>query len=161
MPSLVDFNKMSVKDAEAELFRCCGSRRWAEQMAIFRPFPDEKALFTAAQRIWLKLTSEDWYEAFKQHPRIGGATKSAWTKQEQEGVKGAPPRVLESLKKGNEAYEKKFGFIFLVCATGKTAKEMSVILKERLQNDPRTELGVAVREQAKIVKIRLEKMLQS
>ncbi|HEY9786857.1 MAG TPA: 2-oxo-4-hydroxy-4-carboxy-5-ureidoimidazoline decarboxylase [Candidatus Obscuribacterales bacterium] len=161
-----EFNALSEEMARVELLRCCGSQRWVEQMTQKRPFASCEQIFTAAGDIWYKLSSEDWLEAFSHHPKIGdldslkakfGNTR-AWAAAEQKGVSGASEEVLEDLARANEEYESKFGYIFIVCATGKSAGEMLSILKSRLANDPATELAVAAQEQAKITKIRLEKL---
>lgn len=161
MPNLAKLNQMAFDKAEQEFMKCCGSKVWAEKMAMLRPYADENALFSAAEKNWMACTSVDWYEAFAQHPRIGGRAKGEWTKEEQAGMVKASPQTLEALQKGNDAYEKKFGYVFLVCATGKGAEEMLRLLRERLENEPRAELAIAVREQTKITRLRLEKWLQS
>ena len=143
--------------------RCCGSRAWADGMLLGRPFPDRNALFLAASEKWLGLGEKDWLEAFSHHPKIGdrnlGAAK--WESQEQRGAQGASEENLRALATGNEQYQRKFGFIFLVCATGKTAEEMLGMLRLRMHNEPRIEIRVAMREQEMITRIRLEKLLNS
>jgi len=161
MPELEVLNKLSPDEATKELLKCCGSQRWAEKMVMFRPFPDEQSLLAAADKMWQSLTSIDWLEAFRAHPRIGDATKSKWTADEQAGVTGADEKVLATLRTLNGEYEKKFGYLFLVCATGKTAAEMVDLLKARMTNESNVELSVAMREQAKITKLRLKKWLQA
>ncbi len=107
----------------------------------------------------------DWLQAFASHPRIGDrdalrakfAATGAWTAHEQSGVDGAPEDLLGELAEENCRYEARFGYIFIVCATGKTAGEMLALLKERLTNDAGLELKIAAGEQAKITRIRLEK----
>lgn len=115
----------------------------------------------------MKLESKDWLEAFTHHPRIGDvknlrqkfASTAQWSQDEQKGVHGVPEDVIQALADGNARYEKKFGHIFLVCATGKSAQEMLALLQQRLHNTPETELRVAMQEQAKITRLRLEKLL--
>ncbi len=161
------FNRLEPQAAIDELMRCCGSLRWATIMASSRPFRSEQDLYDAADRVWESLTSEDWLEAFGHHPRIGDveglrskfATTRAWASNEQAGAAVASDEVLEALAAGNRAYEERFGYIFIVCATGKGADEMLAILRDRLDNDPKTELPVAAREQSKITRLRLEKLL--
>jgi len=161
MPKIEVINTLPPIVANAEFLRCCGSKRWAEKMTTFRPYPDEATLFETADRMWTSLTSEDWIEAFSHHPKIGGATTSKWTSEEQSGVRGTSSLVLSELEKENRLYEQKFGFVFLVCATGKTAAEMLSLLRERMKNDAVVELQIAVREQAKITRLRLEKWLKA
>jgi len=165
--TLESLNKEPKPAAVEALLRCCGSRRWAEKMAEARPFSDENALFLAADRIWNGLTKEDWLEAFSHHPKIGQAPEkkhsstASWAKDEQAGTKSASASVLDELAALNREYDKKFGHVYLICATGKTADEMLGILKSRLGNRPEAELKIAAGEQAKITRIRLEKLLKS
>jgi 2-oxo-4-hydroxy-4-carboxy-5-ureidoimidazoline decarboxylase len=152
--------------ARAGLLRCCGSRRWAEAMLARRPFASAADLFAAADEIWDGLDRADWLEAFAAHPPIGDldslrqkfAATAAWSAGEQAGVAGAADDVLYELAEGNCRYEERFGHIFIVCATGKTALEMLHTLRERLQNTPDEELAIAAAEQAKITRLRLEKL---
>jgi len=161
MPELEVLNRLPPEEAAKELLKCCGSPRWVEKMVLFRPFPDENSLLATADKMWQSLTSVDWLEAFRAHPRIGEATTSKWTADEQAGVRGANEEVMYRLRKLNTEYEKKFGYLFLVCATGKTAEEMIELLKARMTNESNVELSVAMREQAKITKLRLKKWLQT
>jgi 2-oxo-4-hydroxy-4-carboxy-5-ureidoimidazoline decarboxylase len=155
-------NALPREEAKKGLLACCGSTRWAERMEAARPFRDLEALYGEADRSWFALGREDWLEAFGRHPRIGEKKlEGGWTKQEQKGVEGADAGVLASLERGNHDYERRFGYIFLVCATGKSAAEMLALLENRLKNDPETELRVAAGEQAKITRLRLEKWLKT
>ena len=161
------FNELPSEEAEAQLLKCCGSRSWARQMTRWRPFETIDGLLKKADDVWWSLNAEDWLEAFCVHPRIGEkkavATQSAeaqkWSTQEQSGIEGAPAETTSALAAGNREYERRFGFIYIVCATGKTSEEMLAILRERLQNDPETELRVAAEEQRKITRLRLERLL--
>lgn len=154
-------------DARAALLKCCGSSIWTEQMLARRPFSDAAAVFAAAEEINRTLTPTDWLEAFAAHPKIGDidslrtkfASTADWTSNEQRGVQNADEATLHGLADGNRAYEKRFGHIFIVCATGKTADEMLELLLARLGNYPDIELGIAAGEQAKITRLRLEKLL--
>jgi len=165
---LSEFNQLPDSETESELFRCCGSKRWARQLTLTRPFENINQLFEAADRIWNSLSSENWLEAFGHHPRIGDvnelrkkfASTSSWAAEEQAGTSNATEEVLSSLSLGNKEYEDKFGFVFLVCATGKSAGEILSLLKARLQNQVDDELKIAADEQSKITKIRLEKLIQ-
>ena len=157
--------------AEAALLACCGSRAWARQMAAARPFAHEAALFEAADRIWWNLAPADWREAFGAHPRIGEqasaglttrppAAAERWPAEEQAGAAAADPSTRAALENANHQYEQRFGHIFIVCATGKTASEMLALLTDRLGNDPDGELRIAADEQRKITRLRLEKLLR-
>ncbi len=154
--------------AEAELRACCGSRRWAEEMARRRPFRTEEALLAAAEEVFSALGRQDWLEAFRAHPRIGSARDvaaqsartRAWSEAEQAGARAAAADTLAALAEANRAYEERFGHIFIVCATGKTADEMLAACRARLAHDAETELRAAAEEQRKITRIRLQKMLR-
>jgi 2-oxo-4-hydroxy-4-carboxy-5-ureidoimidazoline decarboxylase len=158
-------NSMPPDAARTALLRCCGSRRWADAMLARRPFASGDEVLQAADAIWAGLDRRDWLEAFAAHPRIGDleslrkkfATTADLASGEQAGVAGAGDDVIRALADGNREYEAKFGHIFIVCATGKTAAEMLAILRKRLPNDPDTELSIAAAEQAKITRLRLEK----
>lgn len=159
-------NAMPPDAARDALLRCCGSRRWAEAMTVRRPFASADDVLRAAAAIEADLSRDDWLEAFAAHPRIGDidslrkkfATTADWASGEQAGVAGADETVIRALADGNREYEAKFGHTFIVSATGKSAAEMLAILRERLNNDPDTELRIAGAEQAKITRLRLEKL---
>ncbi len=164
-------NAFSREQAEAEFLKCCGSQRWASAMTAARPFADVDELLTKADSTWRSLSSEDWFEAFRAHPKIGEKKAAAaqseeaeearkWSTQEQSGINDAPATTMAALAAGNRDYEQRFGFIFIVCATGKSSEEMPAILQARLQNDADTEIAVAAEEQRKITRLRLEKLLQ-
>ena len=165
--NLESFNRLTVAEVMKDLLRCCGSRRWAQSVASQRPFANTASLFAAAEHAWWQLDRADWLEAFTHHPKIGDidslrakfATTKEWASGEQSGVNAATEDVLRGLADGNRDYEQKFGYIFIVCATGKSAQEMLTLLRERLKNDAGKELRLAAGEQAKITKIRLEKLL--
>lgn len=154
---LAKINAWPAKKAREELLRCCGCIRWTDAMLAARPFKDKAALLAAADAAWAKTDAADWLEAFSHHPRIGG--KDVSTHVEQAAVASASEVMLDALAQGNVDYEAKFGHIFIVCATGKTAAAVLDLLKSRLRNDPETEKRIAADEQAKITKIRLEKLL--
>ena len=148
-------------NAAAESFReCCGSSRWVSEIIKRRPFRSRKALFNAADEIWKSLDPSDWLDAFAHHPRIGEPTTNSIAAREQSGVKGADDDVRAQLAQINREYEKRFGYIYIVCATGKSAEEMLAIARNRLNNDPSTELTVAAEEQRKITQLRLAKLLE-
>ncbi len=131
-----------------------------------RPYADRTALHAAAERCWGALSPAGWREAFAHHPRIGeaagprGSATAAWAGAEQAGATGADAATLAALAEGNRAYEARFGHVFLVCATGRGAAEMLALLRARLANEPAAELRVAAAEQAKITRLRLEKLLE-
>jgi OHCU decarboxylase len=160
-------NSLSTIDATAEFLKCCGCENWARAMTDARPFGDQDTLFQKADSVWWSLTDQDWLEAFRAHPKIGEQKAAGfqseqarnWSKQEQSAVEQTAVETRAALARGNQEYEERFGFIFIVCATGKSSEEMLVILNERLQNDPQTELRAAAEEQRKITRLRLEKLL--
>lgn len=159
-------NALAEAEARAALLRCCGSTRWVERMAARRPFAGPADLFAAAEEIWRSLRREDWLEAFAAHPRIGDlealrqrfTATAAWSAAEQAGVAGAAEATLQALADGNRQYEARFGHLFIVCASGKSAAEMLAQLRQRLGNDPEEELRVAAGEQEKITRLRLERL---
>jgi OHCU decarboxylase len=165
--TLEQLNELSPVDAEAEFLKCCGSHRWAQGMTAARPFEDKERLFTHADDVSAALANEDWLEAFRAHPKIGekkAATaqsqqEKSWSSQEQSAIESASADTVARLAEGNHEYERKFGFIFIVCASGKSSEEMLAILNRRLDNDPQSELFVAAQEQQKITRLRLEKLL--
>ena len=137
-------------------------------MVASRPFIDVVGLSARANEIWWKLEQVDWLEAFRSHPKIGekkaeasvSKDSSAWSAQEQSGVANAAARTIAELETFNREYFNRFGFIFIVCATGKSSDEMLAILKSRLGNDPEQELRIAAGEQAKITELRLKKLVE-
>ena len=163
--TLEEFNALPVAQAEESLLDCCGSTRWASRISERRPFAGLNILREAADSIWQDLESADWLEAFGRHPQIGekAATGSEasrrWAEGEQTGARIATDNVKAKLAQGNHAYREKFGYIFIVCATGKTAEEMLALLEQRLQNDSAHELNIAAEQQRLITRLRLEKLL--
>lgn len=165
--TLDQLNRLSESDATAAFTQCCAAQRWVERMVIDRPFESLAEILEISDRIWEECDVDDYLEAFEGHPRIGDveslakkyANTKAWAGGEQKGVEGADREVLERLAKGNADYEEKFGHIFIVCATGKSAAEMVALLEARMSNDPKTEVMVAAEEQNKITRIRLKKLL--
>jgi allantoicase len=156
---LVRLNHLSSDDAERDLLGCCGSRLWALRVAEARPFASIAALRDVATKVWAALDPRDWLEAFAAHPRIGERRVHGWAAQEQSGASSAGQATLDALAETNRAYEAKFGHIYIVCATGKTADEMLAIAKKRLDHDAKTEMHIAVDEQRKIMDLRLEKLV--
>lgn len=153
--------------ASEVLADCCGSSRWVAAMVARRPFASNERVYAAADDVWRSLEPADWKEAFAHHPRIGerksAAVQSergaAWAAGEQSGMDRAAADAREALADMNREYEKRFGYIYIVCATGKTADELVATARERLRNDPETELMVAAEEQRRITRLRLEKLL--
>lgn len=145
------------------LTRACGSSRWVDRMMARRPFGSDARLLRTARIEWFGLTEVDWLEAFSHHPKIGDRAALAarfpathdLSATEQAGVGRAPDDVLTALAEANEIYLDRFGFIFIVCATGKTAEELLALLRARLPNDRATELRNAADEQSKITALRL------
>lgn len=164
---LEKFNRFSKAKAKKALLDCCASRRWAEQMAARMPFASAAQLLQAADDIWKQLDPKDWIEAFQHHPPIGGKRAKAkqssaakkWSAGEQSAAQKASSETLAALAAENQAYAKKFGHVFLICATGKTSEEILHSLRERISNTPEAELPVAAEEQRKITRLRLEKLL--
>jgi 2-oxo-4-hydroxy-4-carboxy-5-ureidoimidazoline decarboxylase len=166
--TLHEFNILPKDRLIEELTKCCGSSAWVQRMLPFIPAEDMVELLEDAEEQWWKCKQEDWKEAFAHHPRIGDidslkkkfASTAAWAENEQSGVKQANETVLHALAEGNRKYEEKFGYIFIVCATGKTAEEILSVLMLRLQNSAEVELEIAADEQNKITKLRIEKLLE-
>jgi OHCU decarboxylase len=167
--SVAALDELPAHEATLLLQSCCGATAWVQAMVTRRPFQTLGVLLREADEIWWSLTPDDWRQAFAHHPRIGeraaaaeqSTRAQAWSEGEQIGVNAAAANVRDALAEGNREYERKFGHIYLVCATGKTAEEMLAILRDRLGNDAATELRVAAGEQAKITRLRLEKMFDT
>src|SRR5512134_557657 len=157
---------LSETEARSALLRVCASSRWAAAMIAARPFASDAALFDAAERSWWALDRADWLEALAAHPRIGdgvaaGPGHSAtreWSRQEQARAATASPEVRTALAAGNAEYERRFGHVFLICATGRPADEILAELRRRLENDPAAEIREAAGEQAKITRLRLARL---
>lgn len=164
---LANWNRLSLRDAALEILPCCGSQAWASAMAAARPLTDEFSLLAASERIWRALPVGDWLEAFRSHPRIGesrsestaGARSASWSAGEQREVADSTSDIKIALAEASRQYEQRFGRIFIVCATGKSAPEVLEILRQRLHNDEAAELQAAAEEQRRIIRIRLKKWL--
>jgi 2-oxo-4-hydroxy-4-carboxy-5-ureidoimidazoline decarboxylase len=165
--ALTRWNGLPKEEAASEILPCCGSKTWAASLASKRPIRDAASLIETSDAIWRSLGESDWLEAFQSHPRIGesraektvAAQSSAWSEQEQQKAAAADAAVKTALKWGNREYEQKFGRIFIVCATGKSASEILEILRHRLHNDEAAELQQAAEEQRQIMHIRLKKWI--
>lgn len=170
MSELIEqLNRLDSDTASEQFERCCGARTWVARMLEARPFDCVSALFAAADAAFLTLTKKDWLEAFSHHPKIGDidslrqkfASTHDWAGNEQAGTSAANEETLQGLAEGNRLYEEKFGYIFIICATGKSATQMLEALQERLPHSPEEELPLAAAEQQKITALRLQKLLDT
>lgn len=160
-------NALHHDEAEARFRDCCAAKPWIQGMLDARPYASPEALLARSHELWPELTEQDWLDAFEAHPKIGDvnslrakyASTKAIASGEQAGASTASEDVLQRLKAGNDNYLARFGFIFIVCASGKTASEMLELLEARLPNSRAEELENAAREQARITELRLEKLL--
>jgi len=173
-------NALPAPEAEAQLLECCASSAWARRMAAARPFGSFRELAEEADRVWRSLSKDDWLESFAAHPRIGDSLEKGtdlfnrspqqpknksvpdfrgWSREEQSGTRGASPETLANLADANRDYEDRFGYVFIVCASGRNAAEMLALAEKRLGNDRETEIAIAAEEQRKITRLRLEKLL--
>jgi OHCU decarboxylase len=169
MTDVADLDTMPAEHA-VKLFRaCCGAAHWVEEMLARRPFRTRGVMLSAADDVWRSLDEADWQEAFSHHPRIGERTGAApqderaraWSGSEQMGMHDAAAELRAALAEANAAYEARFGYICIICATGKSAEELLAITRARLANAPRVELRVAAEEQRKITRLRLEKLFDT
>src|SRR5260370_13543635 len=159
-------NAVSGEEAEAVFVKCCGSEEGAKRMAQLGLFQTAEQLHDSAGRVWWGLQQEDWLEAFRQHSKIGEKKAavaqtprtSQWAGEEQSGTRNARPELLDALAQANRKYQERFGYIFVVCATRKSAEEMLALLEQRLHNAPAAEIRIAAEEQSKITRLRLEKL---
>jgi 2-oxo-4-hydroxy-4-carboxy-5-ureidoimidazoline decarboxylase len=166
---LARWNSLDPEAAAREALPCCGSRAWADALASKRPFTEEATLAETSAAIWQSLPEEAWQEAFDSHPRIGQrhaqtrATEESlhWSAQEQRSALSEDDAVKLALEEANRRYEERFGRIFIVCASGKTSKEILSILEGRMQNDDATELLEAAEQQRQITQLRLHRWLES
>ncbi len=165
MSALDAWNQLPESQALAPVLSCCGSQAFARALAQQRPFPDVDALAVTADRIWWSLSKSDWLEAFACHPRIGeqrahkSSQFSAWSTQEQSQVRVAQSTVLDAIAQKNREYEQRHGFIYIVCASGRSADELLAILDRRLANSTEVEIKEAAEQQRQITQLRLRKWL--
>lgn len=167
--TLAQFNELSTAEATAQLLGCCTSSYWAQQLASAAPFTAIDAMLSASDAAWnqAQALEANLMEAFDGHPQIGNvdSLKEKYRStqdsaaHEQSGANDAEDKVLEALAQGNQDYLDKFGFIFIVFATGKSAQQMLDLLLARLPNDRATELANAAAEQNKITRLRIQKLL--
>lgn len=164
---LARWNELDPAEAAKEILPCCGAKAWAVGLSSKRPFEDEAAVLITSDEVWRGLGTADWLQAFQSHPKIGesravvpaGGHSAVWSQQEQKAVAVAQEEIKAELAKSNREYEEKFGFIFIVCAAGKSASEILGILNHRLQNGKEKELKEAAEEQRQITQLRLKKWL--
>jgi len=163
--ALADWNQLPAPEALSPLLACCGSRAFADALVSARPFADMDTLLAAADKIWWSLGESDWLEAFACHPRIGeSATNashqfSAWSTEEQSKARTPVSSVLDSISAKNREYEARHGFIYIVCASGKSADELLAILERRIGNPTDQEIREAAEQQRQITHIRIRKWL--
>lgn len=163
------FNHLSKSQARKALADCCGSKKWVARMMAQKRFASMAQLHQAAENIWAQLGPKDWLEAFRHHPPIGelkakqkqSETARGWSAGEQSAAQKGSQETQAALASANKVYQKKFGYVFLICATGKTSEEILSNLQQRLSNAPEAELRIASEEQRKITRLRLEKLLES
>ena len=162
-------NQLRPEHARKALLYCCGSIAWADQMILKRPFAEDGKLFASADEIWTRLDPKEWLRAIRHHPPIGrkrgnskqSGTAREWSAREQSLAQASSAETLVVLNAANQAYRATFGYVFLISASGKSADEILQSLRQRLANDPETELRVAADEMRKIMRLRLEKLLNS
>jgi OHCU decarboxylase len=162
-------NRLAREEAYAELLKCCGSTRWAREVAALKPFWDVTQVVIIGHRVWSELSEDDWLEAFRAHPKIGETkTKASVTEQERRWSEGEQARAQESsdatrnaLASANREYEERFGFIFIIYASGRTAEEILSALRARITNERDAELRVAGGEQWNITELRLRKFFDA
>ncbi len=165
--TLEELNTISQPQLSQELLNCCGSSTWVKMMMTYFPADNMEELLENAEELWTECSEDDWKEAFSHHPKIGDvelltkkfASTAGWASGEQSAVSKASNETITALAEANRLYEEKFGYIFIVCATGKSAEEMLALLEERLNNKPEDELRIAAAEQLKITKLRLQKLI--
>jgi OHCU decarboxylase len=159
--TLNEFNALDSDAALNALLECCGSREWATRMNGLRPFASLETLINAADSEWLRLGEVDWMEAFHAHPRIGERTESPVSLREQSVIYTADEKIKRAIAKANADYDRRFGFLFLVFATGKTPEEILKLMTNRLQNPREVEIRIAVGEQMKITRLRLRNLIEA
>ena len=161
------FNALPQASAEQHLLTLCGSRQWAGVLSARRPFADQHALEHDASNVWFLLGERDWLEAFACHPRIGEQPRGASTfaahaaAEQQTAQQTLSETTARALAEGNRLYEQRFGFVYLVFASGRPAAELLAALERRLGNDRITELHEAARQQHSITSLRLRRWLEA
>jgi OHCU decarboxylase len=166
MTTVAELDALPASEAAELLRSCCGATRWVEGMLARRPYRTLATLLGTADDVWQTLPPDQWLEAFSHHPRIGETHSAAaqsdrargWSSGEQSGMDAAGASVRQQLAEANAAYDDRFGYICIICASGRSAEEMLAITRSRLSNAPEAELHVAAEEQRKITRLRLEKL---
>jgi OHCU decarboxylase len=166
MTDIVTFDRMPAAEAAELLRACCGARQWVDGMLERRPYGAVGALLATADEVWNALGPADWREAFEHHPRLGESRSAAaqderaraWSAGEQEAMRDPADDVRSALAVANAAYESRFGYICIICATGLSAGDVLTLTEERLANTPEEELPIAAEEQRKITRLRLLKL---
>ncbi len=161
MTGLAEFNDLTDSAARRELLACCNAATWADAVASGRPYTSAEDLLAASDRAVAALSQADLAEALAGHPRIGDRALTGPSAREQAGVSAADPDLADRLAAGNAEYERRFGHIYLACATGRDAASLLAFLRQRLANDPDTEWRVVAGELAKINQIRLRALVDS
>lgn len=164
--TIAAFDHLPAEDKKQMLFKCCSSDQWVKYMMDLLPYEDLVDVLEDAEQAWYNCEEHDWLQAFSHHPKIGDLSSlklkfpgtASLAGEEQSGVSNAANETIELLASLNKEYENKFGFIFIICATGKSASEMVASIKQRITNDVATELQNAAEEQNNITKLRLEKL---
>ncbi len=174
MLSIDQLNRLSEEDAAIAFEQCCGANQWVERMVYSRPFESLTEVLETSDNVWEECDVDDYEDAFSYHVRIGDPEEMAdladagsdledlgrkWSQQELKSLENMSPDLLGAFAQANAAYEERFGFLFVVCAPGKPPQEILGMLKERLANDPGTEIRLAAEEQNKITRMRLKKLL--
>lgn len=166
--TIAEFDHLDREMKKKLLYQCCGSTTWVEKMLNTPPADDLVDLLEDAEECWYTCKEKDWKEAFSNHPKIGDLdslrkkySEDQFAHGEQSLVSIASEQTLHALAEGNKTYEEKFGYIFIVSAAGKSAVEILGMLTARLQNKPETEITIAMDEQNKITRLRLEKLFES
>ncbi len=165
--TVAELDRLTRAAATEVLTSCCGARQWVERMVAKRPFGSTGQVKADAEEIWESLTREDWLEAFAHHPRIGETRSSqpgqgqAWSSREQSRVAEATAPVRQELERVNQDYEARYGYRYIVCASGRSAEELLSLARERLRHEPEDELRVAAGEQLRITLLRLDRLLST
>lgn len=163
--TVTDLDRLTSAAATEVLTSCCGSQRWVAGIVAKRPFESVGRIKAEAERVWWGLTRDDWLEAFSHHPRIGetrsiqNAQGKAWSAKEQAGLAGTADSIRHELARVNQAYEARFGYLYIVSASSRSAEELLALARTRLQNQPEDELRVAAAEQLAITLLRLDRLL--
>ena len=165
--ALRDLDALPIGDAAPLLAACCGAPGWVRGMLVRRPFRTRDAMFQSADAAASALSPDDWLAAFSHHPRIGeqdaalpvGAMAQDWSEGEQQEASLAGDDIALDLREAQRLYEARFGYIFIICASGRSAADILAELRTRLRNNPTAELRVAADEQRKITRLRLEKLV--